>query len=92
MNGNKVDMCSLEGLTILSDTSSSMDSLTSDIAPWSWESQPGNFCLSAEAANTFSLASFDKVVGEGSNTSRAADGSILAGNQLARMFENGLAF
>jgi hypothetical protein len=84
-----VAMTAMEDLAIFPESSAPIDPLAPQLDnSWSWNQ---NSCVHRELMAS-SVVSFDKSVTEGSNTSRAADGSVLAGNELARLLANGLAF
>ena len=81
-----VGMSSMEELAIFPDSTAPVDPLTRQLEnSWAWVPPPSSVIQHDVST------SFEKLVTVGSNTSRAADGSVLAGNELARMLANGLA-
>jgi hypothetical protein len=85
-------MSAMEELAIFPESSNPNDALTPH-PDGSWPWAPNNSTLGVHHDFTSSGSmTFEKMVAEGSNTSRAADGSVLAGNELARLLSNGLTF
>ena len=87
-----VGMSAMEDLAIFPDSSPPLDPLAPHLNTNSWPWDVDQNSCSHRDLMASSVVSFDKLVAEGSNTSRAADGSVLAGNELARLLANGLAF
>ncbi len=85
-------MSSMEELAIFPESSHPSDALPPQLdSSWAWAPNSNTLCAHHDFTPSAPLT-FEKIVAEGSNTSRAADGSVLAGNELARMMANGLTF